>query len=274
MKKWVVYSSLFGMAGFGFLGCGGSGLSDAGGSLAEFNTVMFYSMGADANPGIVPIVNTETQQISDLNPLKPCIGDTNNNGICDAGEANCRTCAEVPKEILCDGNRDFKTVCCAQVERCVGTPTQWTITFNFKSVPLFDASGKPLKRPLSPVIIQGYTAIFNYSAGCPSNLLTLLTSDTETVSVFVPPESEAQVSITYNTEPFASYDPILRNACRTTTTKNYRPPPGFSGVCTVNAVYNWTVMEQYTGKVKTVSVPVSFQVVPVPPVSDDSTCVP
>jgi hypothetical protein len=42
----------------------------------------------------------------------------------------------------------------------------------------------------------------------------------------------------------------------------------------VNAVYNWTVMEQYTGKVKTVSVPVSFQVVPVPPVSDDSTCVP
>jgi hypothetical protein len=205
MKKWVVYSSLFGMAGFGFLGCGGSGLSDAGGSLAEFNTVMFYSKSANATPDIVPIVNAQTRQISDLNPLKPCIGDTNNNGRCDTAEAGCQTCANVTVGTPCDGG-DFRTVCCAQVNRCVGTPTQWTITFNFKSVPLFDASGKPLQRPLSPVIIQGYTAVFNYSAGCPSNLLT---SDTETVSVFVPPESEAQVSITYNTEPFASYDPIL-----------------------------------------------------------------
>jgi hypothetical protein len=269
MKKWVVYSSLFGMAGFGFLGCGGSGLSDAGGSIAEFNTVMFYSMGADVNPGIVPIVNTERQQIDELNSLKPCIGDTNNNGICDAGEANCRTCADVPKEILCDGNRDFKTVCCAQVERCVGTPTQWTITFNFKSVPLFDASGKPLQRPLSPVIIQGYTVIFNYSAGCPS---LLPTSDTKTVSAFVPPpsggESTASVSITYSTQTFAT-SVNISNVCMTTTTTSFRPPPGFSGVCNVNAVYNWTVMEQYTGKVKTVSVPVSFQVVP-----GTGTCVP
>jgi hypothetical protein len=270
MKKWVIYSSLFGMAGFGFLGCGGSGLSDAGGSLAEFNTVMFYSMGADVSPGIVPIVNTQTQQIDELNSLRACVGDTNNNGRCDAAEAGCRTCGDVTPGTPCDGNRDFRTVCCAQVERCVGTPTQWTITFNFRSVPLFDASGKPLQRPLSPVIIQGYTVIFNYSFGCPSNLPT---SDTKTVSVFVPPpsggESTAQVSITYSTQPFANYDPILPNACRTTTTRNYRPPPGFSGVCNANAVYNWTVMEQYTGKVKTVSVPVSFQVVPL-----SGTCVP
>jgi hypothetical protein len=265
MKKWVVYSSLFGMAGFGFLGCGGSGLSDAGGSIAEFNTVIFSSTDAVVEPGIVPIVNAQKLQIDEFNPLKACVGDTNRNGICDAGDTNCRTCAEVPKEILCDGNRDFRTVCCAQVERCVGTPTEWTITFNFKSIPLFDASGKPLQRPLSPVIIQGYTVIFNYSAGCPSNLLTLLTSDTETVSVFVPPpsggESTASVSITYSTQTFAT-SVNISNVCMTTTTKNYRPPPGFSGVCNVNAVYNWTVMEQYTGKVKTVSVPVSFQVVP------------
>ena len=257
------------MAGFGFLGCGGSGLSDAGGSLAEFNTVIFSSAGANVNPGIVPIVNTQTQQISDFNPSKACIGDTNNNGRCDAAEAGCRTCGDVTPGTPCDGNRDFRTVCCAQVERCVGTPTQWTITFNFRSVPLFDASGKPLQRPLSPVIIQGYTVIFNYSFGCPSNLPT---SDAKTVSVFVPPpsggESTASVSITYSTQPFASYDPILLNACGTT---NYKPPSGFSGsdVCTVNAVYNWTVMEQYTGKVKTVSVPVSFQIVP-----STGTCVP
>jgi len=266
MKKWVVYSSLFGMAGFGLFGCGGSGLSDAGGSLSEFNTVMFSSAGANVNPGIVPIVNTQTQQISELNSLRACIGDANNNRRCD--EPNCRTCAEVPVGTPCDGG-DFRTVCCAQVDRCVGTPTEWTITFNFKSIPLFDASGKPLQRPLSPVIIQGYTVIFNYSAGCPS---LLPTSDTKTVSVFVPPpsggESTAQVSITYSTQPFAT-SVNISNVCMTTTTTSFRPPPGFSGVCNVNAVYNWTVMEQYTGKVKTVSVPVSFQVVP-----GTGTCVP
>jgi hypothetical protein len=270
MKKWFIYSSLFGMAGFGFFGCGGSGLSDAGGSIAEFSTVIFSSTGADVNPGIVPIVNAQTQQIDELNPLRACVGDANNNGRCDAGEANCRTCADVTPGTPCDGNRDFRTVCCAQVDRCVGTTTQWTITFNFKSIPLFDASGNPLQRPLSPVIIQGYTVIFNYSAGCPS---LLPTSDTKTVSAFVPPpsggESTASVSITYRTQPFASYDSILPNACRTTTTTSFRPPPGFSGVCNVNAVYNWTVMEQLTGKVKTVSVPVSFQVVP-----GTGTCVP
>jgi len=268
MKKWVVYSSLFGMAGFGFLGCGGSGLSDAGGSIAEFNTVMFYSMGADVSPGIVPIVNAQTQQIDEFNPLKACVGDTNNNGRCDAGEAGCQTCANVTVGTTCDGG-DFRTVCCAQVNRCVGTPTEWTITFNFKSVPLFDASGNPLQRPLSPVIIQGYTVIFNYSFGCPSNLPT---PDTKTVSVFVPPpsggESTASVSITYSTQPFAT-SVNISNVCMTTTTTSFRPPPGFSGVCNVNAVYNWTVMEQYTGKVKTVSVPVSFQIVPL-----SGTCVP
>ncbi|MCC6064120.1 MAG: hypothetical protein LM570_06320 [Thermocrinis sp.] len=270
MKKWVIYSSLFGMAGFGFFGCGGGGLSDAGGSLAEFNTVIFSSTGADVNPGIVPIVNTQTQQISDFNPLKACVGDKNNNGRCDSDEDGCRTCADVPVGTPCDGNKDFRDVCCAQVNRCVGTPTEWTITFNFRSTPLFDARGNPLQRPTSPVIIQGYTAIFNYSPGCPPFLPT---SDTKTVSAVVPApsgrESTAQVSITYRTEPFASYDPILPNACRTTTTRNYRPPSGFSGVCNVNAVYNWTVMEQYTGKVKTVSVPVSFQIVP-----SAGTCVP
>jgi hypothetical protein len=267
MKKWVVYSSLFGMAGFGFFGCGGSGLSDAGGSLAEFNTVIFSSTGADVNPGIVPIVNAQTQQISDFNPLKACVRDDDENGRCDAGETNCKTCAEVPVGTPCDGG-DFREVCCAQVDRCVGTPTEWTITFNFKSIPLFDASGRPLPRPTSPVIIQSYTAIFNYSPGCPP----LPTSDTKTVSVFVPPpsggESTAQVSITYSTQPFATSVGIS-NVCMTTTTISFRPPPGFSGVCTVNAVYNWTVMEQYTGKVKTVSVPVSFQIVP-----GTGTCVP
>jgi hypothetical protein len=269
MKKWVIYSSLFGMAGFGFFGCGGSGLSDAGGSLAEFNTVIFSSTGADVNPGIVPIVNTQTQQISDFNPLKACVGDTNNNGRCDAGDApGCQTCADVPVGTPCDGG-DFRTVCCAQVDRCVGTPTEWTITFNFKSVQLFDASGKPLPRPTSPVIIQGYTAVFNYSAGCPPFFPT---SETKNVSAFVPApsggESTAQVSITYSTQPFATSVGIS-NVCTTTTTTSFIPPPGFSGVCNVNAVYNWTVMEQYTGKVKTVSVPVSFQIVP-----SAGTCVP
>jgi hypothetical protein len=269
MKKWVIYSSLFGMAGFGLFGCGGSGLSDAGGSLAEFNTVIFSSTGADINPGIVPIVNAQTQQIDELNSLRACIGDTNNNGRCDAGEAGCQTCADVPVGTICDGNRDFRTVCCAQVNRCVGTPTQWTITFNFRSTPLFDASGNPLPRPTSPVIIQGYTAVFNYSAGCPS---LLPTSDAKNVSAVVPApsggESTAQVSITYSTQPFATSVGIS-NVCTTTTTASFRPPPGFSGVCNVNAVYNWTVMEQLTGKVKTVSVPVSFQIVP-----GTGTCVP
>jgi len=271
MKKWVIYSSLFGVAGFGLFGCGGggSGLSDAGGSLAEFNTVIFSSAGANVSPGVVPIVNARTQPISELNSLRACVGDANENGRCDAEETNCKTCAEVPVGTVCDGNRDFRTVCCAQVDRCVGTPTQWTITFNFRSTPLFDASGRPLPRPTSPVIIQGYTAIFNYSPGCPT---LLPTSDTKTVSVFVPPpsgrESTAQVSITYSTQPFATAVGIS-NVCMTTTTVSFRPPPGFFGVCNVNAVYNWTVMEQHTGKVKTVSVPVSFQIVPF-----TGTCVP
>jgi len=269
MKKWVIYSSLFGMAGFGFFGCGGSGLSDAGGSLAEFNTVIFSSAGADVNPGIVPIVNAQTQQISDFNPLKACVGDTNENGRCDAGDApGCQTCADVPVGTPCDGG-DFRTVCCAQLDRCVGTTTEWTITFNFRSIPLFDASGNPLPRPTSPVIIQGYTAIFSYSSGCPPFLPT---SDAKTVSAFVPApsggESTAQVSITYSTQPFAVAVGIS-NVCTTTTTTSFIPPPGFSGVCNVNAVYNWTVMEQFTGKVKTVSVPVSFQIVPL-----TGTCVP
>jgi hypothetical protein len=270
MKKWVIYSSLFGMAGFGFFGCGGSGLSDAGGSLAEFNTVIFSSTGADVSPGIVPIVDGQKQQIDEFNPLKACVGDENENGRCDNDEPDCQTCGDVPVGTPCDGG-DFREVCCAQVDRCVGKPTEWEITFKFKSVPLFDASGKPLQRPTSPVIIQGYTAVFNYSAGCPS---LLPTSETKTVSAFVPApppsggESTAQVSITYSTQPFATSVGIS-NVCMTTTMISFRPPPGFSGVCNVNAVYNWTVMEQYTGKVKTVSVPVSFQVVP-----SAGTCVP
>jgi hypothetical protein len=261
MKKWIIYSSLFGMASFGLFGCGGggSGLSNAGGSLAEFSTVVFSSAGVDVNPGIVPIVNTQTQQISDFNPLKACVGDTNKNGRCDSNEPGCQTCADVPVGTPCDGG-DFRTVCCAQVDRCIGTPTEWTITFNFRSRPLFDASGNPLPRPTSPVIIQGYTAVFNYSSGCPPFLPT---SDAKNVSAFVPApsggESTAQVSITYKTEPFA-VDNSISNVC--TTTASFIPPPGFSGVCNVNAVYNWTVMEQYSGKVKTVSVPVSFQIMP------------
>jgi hypothetical protein len=270
MKKWVIYSSFFGMASFGLLGCGGgsSGLSNAGGSLAEFSTVVFSSTGADVNPGIVPIVNAQTQQIPDFNPSKACVGDTNNNGRCDSDEPACKTCADVPVGTPCDGG-DFRTVCCAQVDRCVGTPTEWTITFNFKSIPLFDASGRPLPRPTSPVIIQGYTAIFSYSSGCPPFLPT---SDAKTVSAFVPApsggESTAQVPITYSTQPFAVAVGIS-NVCTTTTTTSFIPPPGFSGVCNVNAVYNWTVMEQYSGKVKTVSVPVSFQIVPL-----SGTCLP
>ncbi len=266
MKKWVVYSSLFGMVGFGLFGCGGSGLSDAGGSLAEFDTVIFSSAGANVNPGVVPIVNTQTRQISELNSLRACVGDTNNNTRCDA--PGCQTCAEVTPGTPCDGG-DFRRVCCAQVDRCVGTPTEWTITFNFRSTPLFDAIGRPLPRPTSPVIIQRYTAIFSYSSGCPPFLPT---SDTKTVSEFVPAPSgggsTAQVPITYSTQPFATSVGIS-NVCMTTTMISFRPPPGFSGVCNVNAVYTWTVMEQLTGKVKTVSVPVSFQIVP-----SAGTCVP
>ncbi len=259
MKKWVICSSLLGVVSFGLLGCGGSGLSDAGGSLAEFSTVVFSSAGVDVSPGIVPIVNAQPQQISDFNPLKACVGDANNNGRCD--EPGCLTCADVTPGTPCDGG-DFRTVCCAQVDRCVGTPTEWTITFNFRSIPLFDASGNPLPRPTSPVILQGYTAIFSYSSGCPPFLPT---SDAKTVSAFVPApsggESTASVSLTYSTQPFAVAVGIS-NVCTTTTTVSFRPPPGFSGVCNVNAVYNWTVMEQFTGKVKTISVPVSFQIVP------------
>jgi hypothetical protein len=198
MKKRVIYSSLFGMAGFGLFGCGGGGLSDAGGSLAEFSTVIFSSAGVDVSPGVVPIVNARTQQISELNSLRACVGDANNNGRCD--ESGCRTCADVTPGTPCDGG-DFRDVCCVQVERCVGTPTEWTITFNFRSTPLFDASGNPLPRPTSPVIIQGYTAVFNYSPGCPS---LLPTSDTKTVSAFVLAPSgggsTARVSITYSTQ--------------------------------------------------------------------------
>jgi len=267
MKKWVIYSSLFGMASFWLLGCGGggSGLSNAGGSLAEFSTVVFSSAGVNVNPSIVPTVNAQTQQISELNPSKACVGDTNNNGRCDSDEPGCRTCADVPVGTPCDGG-DFRTVCCAQVNACIGTPTEWTITFNFKSIPLFDASGKPLPRPTSPVIIQDYTAVFNYSSGCPP----LPTSDAKTVYEVVPApsggESTAQVSITYKTEPFAIAVGIS-NVCMTDTIISYIPL--FSGVCNVNAVYNWTVMEQYSGKVKTISVPVSFQIVPF-----TGTCVP
>ena len=249
MKKWVIYSSFLGMVSFGLFGCGGSGLSDAGGSLAEFSTVVFSSAGVDVSPRIVPIVNAEIRQIDELNPLKACVGDTNENGRCD--EPGCQTCGAVTPGTPCDGG-DFRAVCCAQVNTCIGTLTEWTITFNFRSIPLFDASGKPLPRPTSPVIIQGYTAIFSYSSGCPPFLPT---SDAKTVYYVVPApsdgESTAQVPITYSTQPFASDNPIPPNACRTTTTISFRPPSGFSGVCNVNAVYNWTVMEQYTGKVKT-----------------------
>ena len=259
MKKWIIYSSFLGMVSFGLLGCGGGGLSDAGGSLAEFSMVVFSSAGVNVSPGIVPIVNAQIQQIDELNSLRACVGDTNNNGRCD--EPGCLTCREVTPGTPCDGGRDFREVCCAQVNTCIGTPTEWTITFNFRSTPLFDATGNPLPRPTSPVIIQGYTAIFSYSSGCPPFFPT---SDAKTISASVPApsggESTAQVSITYSTQTFASDISIPPNACRPTIT-NYRPPFGFSGVCNVNAVYNWTVMEQHTGKVKTVSVPVSFQIV-------------
>jgi hypothetical protein len=264
MKKWVIYSSLFGMASFGLFGCSGIVplLLDAGGNWADFDTVIFSSAGVNVNPRIVPIVKAQTQQISDFNPLKACVGDANKNGRCDSDEPGCRTCADVPVGTPCDNNKDFRTVCCTQVERCVGTPTQWTITFNFRSVPRFDARGKPLPRPTSPVIIQGYTEVFDYSPGCPP---LLFASDPETVYYVVPAPSggasTAQVSIKYRTESFASYNPIPPNVCRTTATRNYGPPPDFPGVCNIKAVYIWTVKEQYSGKVKKVSVPVSFQIV-------------
>jgi hypothetical protein len=263
MKKWFIYSILFGMAGFGLFGCGGIGplLLDAGGSWAEFDTVIFSSDGVNVNPGIVPIVKAQIKQISDFDPLKACVGDANNNGRCDSDEPGCRTCADVPVGKPCDGG-DFRTVCCKQVEICVGTPTQWTITFNFRSTPRFDARGKPLPGPTSPVIIQGYTAVYDYSADCPP---LLFAADEETVyPVVLAPSgraSTAQVSIKYRTERFASDIPIPPNVCRTTKTRNYGPPPDFPGVCNINAVYIWTVKEQYSGKVKKVSVPVSFQIV-------------
>jgi hypothetical protein len=266
MKKWVIYSSLL---GFSLFGCGGGGLSDAGGSLAEFSTVVFSSAGVDVSPRVVPIVNAQPQQISELNPLKACVGDSDGNGRCDSHEPNCQTCADVTPETPCDGGRDFREVCCAQVDRCIGEPTEWTITFNFRSTPLFDARGNPLPRPTSPVILQGYTVIFSYSSGCPPFLPT---SDAGTVHHVVPApsggESTARVSIAYSTRPFALAVGIS-NVCMTTTMISFRPPLGFSGVCNVNAVYNWTVMEQYTGRVKTVSVPVSFQIVPL-----SGTCMP
>jgi len=231
------------------------------GNLAEFSTVVFSSAGVDVSPRIVSIVNAEIREIDEFYPLKACIGDTNGDGMCN--EPGCQTCADVPAWAICDNNMSFREVCCAQVNRCIGTPTEWTITFNFRSTPLFDASGNPLPGQKSPVIIQRYTAIFSYSSGCPPFLPT---SDAGTVHYVVPApsggESTAQVPITYSTQLFAIYNPIPPDACRTTTMISYRPPSGFSGVCNVNAVYNWTVMEQYTGKVKTISVPVSFQIVP------------
>ena len=142
MKKWVIYSSFLGMVSFGLFGCGGSGLSDAGGSLAEFSTVVFSSAGVDVSPRIVPIVNAEIRQIDELNPLKACVGDTNGNGMCDSEDTDCQTCADVPVWAICDSG-DFRYICCEQVNRCIGTPTEWTITFNFRSTPLFDASGNP-----------------------------------------------------------------------------------------------------------------------------------
>jgi hypothetical protein len=221
---------------------------------------VFSFAGVDIIPGRVPIVSAEIRQIGELNSLRACVGDANENGRCD--EPGCLTCGVVPAGTPCDGGRGFREVCCAQVNTCIGTPTEWTITFNFRSTPLFDATGNPLPRPTSPVIIQRYTAIFSYSSNCPPFLPS---SDAGTVSDVVPAPSGGEITkpvpITYRTEPFASDISIPPNACRPTIA-NYRPPSGFSGVCNVNAVYNWTVIEQYTGKVKTVSVPVNFQIVP------------
>ena len=143
------------------LGCGGGGLSSGDGTLAEFNTVVFSSTGANAQPLTVPFINAETRQIS-----QP-----------DA-----------------QGN-------CTNVDVCIGQPTNFTITFGFKSVPLFNASGESLPRPTSPVSIQNYSAVFTYSQGCPAGLPT---SDSNTLSGYVPAplpggESSAQISITYST---------------------------------------------------------------------------
>ena len=254
------------------LGCGGSGLSDADGTLGEFNTVIFSSTGVDVEPGIVPLLNTEVRQISQFQGLKACVGDddgdgvdepTDGNGRCDPHEVNCRTCADVPVGTPCDGG-DFRSVCCAEVDKCFGQPTEFTITFNFKSEPLFDASGSSLPRPTSPVLIKEYSATFSYSPGCPSGLPP---SDSKTLSVVVPApprggESSAQVSITYNTQPWLVAEGVS-NVCTTTTLINFRLPPDFTSyVCNVNAVFNFTVMEQYTGKKKTITVPVNIQITP------------
>ena len=45
------------------------------------------------------------------------------------------------------------------------------------------------------------------------------------------------------------------------TLPNYRLGQNFN-TCFVNAVFNFTVMEQYTGKRKTITVPVSMQFIP------------
>jgi len=54
MKKWVVYSSLFGMAGFGLFGCGGSGLSDAGGEPGRVQHGCVLLRGCRCEPGHSP----------------------------------------------------------------------------------------------------------------------------------------------------------------------------------------------------------------------------
>jgi len=254
---------VLGGVSFLLLGCGGSGLSSADGTLAEFDTVIFSSTGVNVEPSIVPLLNTEVRQISQFQGLKACINDTNNNGRCDADETECKTCADVPVGTPCDGG-DFRSVCCAEVDKCFGQPTEFAITFNFKSEPLFDASGSSLPRPTSPVLIKEYSATFSYSPGCPSGLPTL---DSKTLSVVVPApprggESSAQVSITYNTQPWLVAEGVS-NVCTTTTLINFRLPPDFTSyACNVNAVFNFTVMEQYTGKKKTITVPVNIQITP------------
>ncbi len=258
-------TTLLGIGGLSFfiLACGGSGLSDAGGTLLEFNTVIFSSTGANVEPGIVPLLNAQVRQIPQLQGLKACVGDENNNGRCDDSEGSCQTCAEVPVGTSCDSG-DFRSVCCANVDVCFGQPTEFTITFNFKSIPLFDARGGSLPRPTSPVIIQDYTATFSYSPGCPTGL-PLLDSRTLLVYVSEPPqggESTAQINITYSTQPWLNSVGIF-NACMTNTQINFRIPPTFtSSVCNVNGMYNFTVMEQYSGKRKTITVPVSMQIIP------------
>ena len=263
MKR-KIFLALGGIGGF-VLGCGGGGgLSGADGTLAEFNTVIFSSTSASVQPNTVPLLNAQTRQIPQLQSQRACIGDANNNGRCDADENQCQTCAQVPVGTPCDGGGDFRTVCCANVNVCFGEPTSFTITFGFRSTPLFDASGGSLPRPTSPVLIQGYSAVFSYSQGCPAGLPT---ADSGPLSGVVPApqrggESSAQVSITYNTQPWLTQVPVS-NVCMTTTLTNFRLPPSFtSSVCDVNAVFNFNVMEQFTGKRKTISVPVRMQIIP------------